>query len=493
MAGRSVLTAGGIAIGAVVAALPAAWALRRFSRWGLALAAVPLMMPSYLAYAAYSTARGGDGPIARWLGGFPAEVQAGLSVGLALMGLVLWTWPLAALVLALGFSRVADEVLEQARLEGAGRLRRGMLVLGMSRGALVAAAGLVMVVMLGSAVPLHLAQVQTYSIFVWKLLDLYMDQGVAWRAAWPLVLVLALAAEVVARAGMRGPPPDDAGEAVDWSVREKARWWGRWGGGWTAVLAAGVWVLSVGVPVVLLALAVREVRLLGRFWREQGGAVADSAVVAALVGVGGALLAMLTWMSLALRRERNTGADRGEKARVVRGATRVMALGALLPGVMMGGAVLGAWPAQWVEGLGARVLLVEAHLARFGVVGVLAGWALWRSEPGWLRDMRVCEPGSSVSAWWQAWARGRMGVVAGVGLACAALSFHEIEASIMLQPPGTESMSRQLLQFLHYLRDQEVAAAGVNLMVGALVVAIVAGWLLSGRGAPAEPIAGVRR
>ncbi len=59
-------------------------------------------------------------------------------------------------------------------------------------------------VMLGSAVPLHVARVETYAIWVWMTLDEH--PGEPWRAwvvAWPLVAV-ATAAGWVARDGWRG-------------------------------------------------------------------------------------------------------------------------------------------------------------------------------------------------------------------------------------------------------------------------------------------------
>jgi ABC-type Fe3+ transport system permease subunit len=466
---RSGLVALGVGAAATLLALPAGWVLRRRSRVGLALAVVPMLMPGYLAYAAYSTLRENDTWLGDWLGRMPTGFNAELGRWLAMAGVALWTWPIAALILATGFATVPGSVLDAIRLDGGGRARctweAGRLCAGWVLRAWLA----VVVITLGSAVPLHLAQCPTYAIAIWKMLDLQSPARVAWLMALPLVGVALFAAEVAAR-GLSKPIDEGASDERP----EPARSARGIGGAW---LAAGcVWMVSAPLPVALYALSLKESHALVRFWREHGGVVGSSAVVALMTGVIGALLAVLTWRA----------AERGPL--VPRWGLRVFLAGALVPGVLIGSAVGAAWgPASaWArEGrLEAGLwVLVLAHAARFGGLGVLGGWLLARSEARAQSDARHIDGGAGLRGWWLAAVQPRARVLVGIALATAALSFHEIEAAVILQPAGTDSLARVLLDNLHFLRDQKIAAAVINLMVVATGGAMLAGWLAApGRG-----------
>ena len=65
-----------------------------------------------------------------------------------------------------------------------------------------------------------------------------------------------------------------------------------------------------------------------------------------------------------------------------------------------------------------------------------------------------------------------------VGVAAAALSLHEIEASVIVQPPGRESLAQTLLGFLHFSRMEDLSAAAINLVGLGLVGAVLTAWAL---------------
>ncbi len=467
---RSVAVALGVGLAATLLALPAGWVLRQRARVGLALAVVPMLMPGYLAYAAYSTLRENDTWLGDWLGTMPTGFNAELGRWLAMAGVALWTWPIAALILATGFATVPGSVLEAIRLDGGGRARIACEISRLCAAWIARAWLAVAVITLGSAVPLHLAQSPTYAIAIWKMLDLQAPARAAWLMALPLVVVAIIAAEAAVRglsAPIDGAEHDPRDKPVSRSNRGRAVW----------CLAAGVWLVSAPLPVALYGFSLKDPHGLTRFWREHGEVVLSSAGVALATGAIGALLAILTW------RAAEGTAARGTRA--ARWALRVFLVAALIPGVLIGSAIGAAWgPASaWardesIGGLsGGLWVLVLAHAARFGGLGVLAGWLLARSEPESLRHARHLEGGTGLHGWWLAAAQPRARVLLGVALATAALSFHEIEAAVILQPPGTDSLARVLLDNLHFLRDQKIAAAVVNLMVVATGGAILAGWL----------------
>ncbi len=496
---RTFALAGAIAVSATVVAAPAAWLLRRCTRIELALAVAPLLAPSYLAYAAYSTLREQGTLLGDLLGRAPPWVAALVGQWLAGACMVLWVWPLPAIIMALGFSRIPTAVIEALQLDGASPARRALELARMTRPAVAQAVLTAGLLMVGSAVPLHLALVQTHAIVIWKCLDLFMAPWKVWLIASPLLVVALLAAEVIARrlsprvrgdtlgpAAPRGQAlrPDATDDASDGaapgftgSAPARPAPWAARGPAWA------LWAASIPLPLVLFWIALRDRQMLVRFWRDDGQAAAASACVALFVALASALAVLAVWFTL------SGVARRGRLADLASGlCLRAFLVGGLLPGVLVGSAVSEAYGRRVPIDLPEAERLVlcglavaMAHLTRFGFLAVCAGWLLSRSEPAALRDLRLTE-----SSLWRAWLHGavrpRLGVVLGVGLACGALSFSEIESSVMIQPPGLPSMARSLLEHLHYLRDQQVAAAAVNLMLAGLAVAVGAAWLASGGG-----------
>ncbi|MFO0492674.1 MAG: hypothetical protein ACK51T_09575, partial [bacterium] len=91
-----------IGVAATLLAWPTAWWVRslgpRRERWALALLIVPMVLPTYLAFAGWGLARGPGTPVALWMSRVPA-LSALLGQVLACVSLALWAWPIATFVL----------------------------------------------------------------------------------------------------------------------------------------------------------------------------------------------------------------------------------------------------------------------------------------------------------------------------------------------------------------------------------------------------------
>ena len=455
----------GIGVVATVLGWPAAWWIGRRG-WGVApLALTPLLLPNYLAYAGYGLLRAPGTAVGDWIewaatnGAAWMPIFAGRVVAVA--GLGLWASPLAAVALGAAFRGVDGGVLDALRMEGMGRARRGAFVAWMCRGGVMGAVGVVALVMLGSAVPLQLAQAPAYAIVVWLELTLAPGSAGVWVSAWPLLAVAVLAGWWLAR---RAAACERGAEGED---ERSARLAG--------VGAAGVWALAVVLPLGLFVMSVHDWRSVARFWSLWEEAISASAWVAAAVGAASAGLVVATWIAAS-----------GRHGWTAAWCLRAWLAAALTPGVLVGTAVAGAWEASattraWME---TPWVLVAAHLARFGGVAVLAGVLLARIERPEARRLRALDGAVGVRGWWWACAPVHGGVIAGVGVAAAALSLHEIEASVILQPPGQESLARTLLGFLHFSRMEDLSAAAINLVGVGLVGAVVAAWALRAALAP---------
>jgi len=125
-------------------------------------------------------------------------------------------------------------------------------------------------------------------------------------------------------------------------------------------------------------------------------------------------------------------------------------------------------------------VVVIGHVARFAFVAVLAGWFLARGEARELRDLRMMDAGSSARGWLEAALPPQAGVVAGTAVAMALLSFHEIEATVMPQPPTSAGggFAWKVLQALHFNREEDLVPAMVIVMGVGLAAALAVVGLL---------------
>lgn len=499
---RTMLYAGAIGVLATAFAWPAAWALRHSGRRGvhvLALVTMPLLLPNYLAYAGWGLLRAPRTPLGDLLARQPAWATTGFNAGLAVAGLALWAWPLAAIVLGAGVRRVPDSILDTLRLEAGAWWRRWWVLGRMLAGPLGAAVGAVMLVMLGSAVPLHVAQVETYAIRVWLLLNLTPDQGAAWAAAWPLLLIAAAVAAYAAWGlGRRAASDTDASDAGH------AR---RGGARWALVGTVALLAASIGVPCVLFLLSMREpgrafsasavASLSGEFWRITGPGVRSSAATGAWVALLSAGLAAAAWAAASAHGGGRRHGDHRTARAVVLVCVGLLLLAGLAPGVLIGSAVSAAWNGQgWLRwAADSRLIVVVGHLARFGFIPALLGWWLAGLESREERGVRALDGAETLRGWGVARFPLHAGAVVGVALGVGMLSFHEIEATVILQPPGVDNLAQQLLENLHYARDERLAAAVVNLLAAGLGIGYAAAYLIGrfGSGPERAASAGVVR
>lgn len=466
----SVLYPLGIGGLATLLAWPVAWVARGASRALLALFIVPIALPSYLAYSGWMLLIAPDTSLGGMVGRAEPWVSIVVTRGLAVWGLALWSFPLAAMVLASGMRAIPQSTLDAMALERPGPWRRASMVAGMMRGTVAASVGLVSLLMLASAIPLHLAQIPTVAITVWTDLSLGASAGEAWLRAWPALAAAAIgAAAIVWRLARRA----ELTPAMDLASRPaRASWIG----------AAMVWLAAVLVPLVLYFLSLREWASLGRFWRLSGAATIDSLVVAGCTGAVVAILALAAWCALTCR-----AVMRPWVRTSIGLVTALWVMVGLAPGVLIGAAVRAWWNQPWLGWFGDAVdrspaLLVLGQAARFGFLGLIAAWLLASGEPRALRDTRRLHGADRLSDWWRLIVRPSLGALVGVGLLAMVLSLHEIESTVILAPAGRRVLAQQVLEHLHYNYVEEMSAASVNLLVGTVLAAWAAiGLAIPGR------------
>lgn len=425
---------------ATALAWPLAFAIARASVRAWTLAVIGLMAPPALAFAGWGVARSPG----TWIGdAIERGTDAGWSDlpflfarGLAVMALSAWVAPLAAIVIALGLRAVPAGVWEQLRLDTPSLVARTRARARVAAPALAGGFAAAYLLMLGSAVPLHLAQVPTLSLEAWLALSERPpnEWGAVMLGLWPVLLAAIGSGVAVAMAGRR-----TAARAME-------------SGGWVGGSAGlGVWVplvLGVVAPLALLAWSVRGWEALARATPGAMVGLGTSLRVAAWAAAGGAALALAV-----------AALASGGAARLASWVVGVFVFGAVLPGVVIGAGFASVFAdPRWDGSHALGVVTGSAHLARFGAVAACVGLAAGLGESWELRDQRRLDGvGSRGYVWDMFRAHGPAAV--GAGVVVAVLSLHEIEASVILQPPGVESFARNTLQALHFARFEEAAVA----------------------------------
>ncbi|RMH29506.1 MAG: hypothetical protein D6692_04090, partial [Planctomycetota bacterium] len=297
--------------------------LRRRPAWAAVLIA-PVWIPAWLTYAGLNLARAPDtmlgGAFMEWA--LPDHRWAIVWLGrvVAVGAMALWAAPLAALVMAGVREPLADAGEELLRLDRAGGLRRVAARVRMRRravGASLIACGLVT---LGSAVPLHLAQVETDAITLWRALaERTPDRwGGVWLGAWPELLVAVAGSWwLVSVFGSFGR----AGEGMETGGGVEP-------GRGAVCVAWAVWGVAALLPGALMSASLDEVASLWHWVRMNGGALGSTAAVsgAGAVAVGVAAVGIAALSASESDAARRSGA-------VLAGCG---VFGFLLPGVFTG-------------------------------------------------------------------------------------------------------------------------------------------------------------
>lgn len=448
-----------------------------------ALMLTPLFLPSFLAYAGWNALRRpgsffGD-LIAQQSPAFIAAL--GKLLGLACMAF--WLWPVAAIVLASGYSRLHRDQYEAFTLAGAGFFRRRLLILSLLKPSIIWSIGLVGLISLASAVPLHLAQVQTLTIEIWADLGAQPAREV-WPRTFALLVLASVASFVVLKSlactlgwstALHDPAPPEAplpASRFDWPL---------------ALISVA---LSCLIPLGLFVWGVQSFHHITAFFVESGPILLRSVAYAGLVALGVGIIMILTW-SLTGLLPTSAAPTTGERwiRRLILLSLGAWLIGALVPGVMVGaawrtfssflssGQLIGSFGEPFADLLDGPLGLILSHLTRFGALGALLGFALAQMEERDLRETRLLMNhgrGEAVRAWWRASVLRHWPALLGVTAAAAALSLHEIESAVILTPAGTVSIAGRMLEHLHYNAEHRLMASGLVVTGCSLILAVAA-------------------
>lgn len=450
-----------VALGTLLATLLWRWRQGRMgaARWVvLALAAVP----AYVHALAWTRAvgawnAGGGGP--DWL----QLPQTGLGITAWVQSMALL--PLVTALCLIALEAVPDEFIDAARVlrPDVDVLRR--VVLPLAGPTLLAAGGIAFVLaLLDYSVP-ALFQVNVFSLAVFAQYSAGNDPVEAFLVALPLV-ALALLAIFASQRGVRragqAPVRRDAARGVPPRYPSWLRL--------AQAVAGAVLAVQVLVPLIALGRLVGTPRVLFSALSAARPEIVTTLTIATVAAVLCLPLAVVAARGLA------RGGARGRLWWLL--VTAPLAVPAALVGI----GLIGVWNRPALPGIyGSLAMPVLAALARFTPMAALAVFAQERRVDPLLMDAaRVHQ-----TSWRQGFLRVRLPLLA-PGLVAAAcvtfvLTLGELGATLIVVPPGRQTLTLKIYNYLHYGASDAVAGlclamAALAVAIGALALVVLTAW-----------------
>lgn len=465
---RSLLVASLIALLSTLLAYPIARIFiarrTRSTRVLSALMLCPIWLPPFMIYASGNLLRdpgtlagralvelATSSPDLRWI-----TIWAGYAV--AVIGLAVWAAPIAAVLIASGWgvrSGIYDDLIA---LEPIGRIRRTLFNLRLRRAVLIRAFVLIAILMLGSAVPLHLAQLDTWSIVTWRSLTEHPPEqwGRVWISAAPMLIIAIIGARLILKIlSAQHRHEDSVGQPP--KASRTAR-----------VVGLMIFSSAVALPLASMLVTLDDPRSIAAFWQRNAQAVTDTALTASLVSAAVLLLALLSAFAFSSPSQAHQ--------RIARHALTVLCVLGLIPGVLIG-ASIARHGIITIDIPG--VAPFWASLTRYAFVGMIIGALGASSESPDRRSARFQIAGASPWAWGIVTLPTFLLPLLATMPVVFLLALFEIESAVLVTPPGIQSLPQQLLSDLHYTRLEQLSAAGVSLLSVGIVFAIGASALIS--------------
>ena len=421
-----------------------------------ALILAPICVPAYVVFYAWWQSWPADSALYGWAVR-NGHVQLTKSVTL-FVGLLCWSWPVAAWCVAGFAAAVGAHRQEMLQLDGAGSVRR-IIEAARSEWRGLALGGLIVFLFIfNNTTAFDIAQIFTFG-YELRVFDseLGAGPGAILRAAAPAIVVAvigtALAWSLLGRCFTENAlrPPQPTRGAV--------------------ITTAVIWLTSVVLPMVLFVANLTAGASVAVFVDLYGRDLANTVAMAVASG----LVTVVVVVGLAAAWQ-----DHRRWVRVVADAQAIgWLLGAVVPATSVGVALEAAYNRPGLDAIiyTNPAILVLGYLARFGfVAALLARWVSLR-EPRTLRDLRRLDGADTLVAYVvAAWPR----LLAAAGAAAAVvavLSMSELVVAARLAPPRFPLIAGAILNAVHYQRPDTVllavlALVGVALAAGVAAVAM---------------------
>ena len=433
VAGAATLFATALGLGAALALATAA----RGARGGLMAGCVAVLaLPSFLVTNSWIDLLGVNGAWRRWV---PLEI---FSLPGAVWILALLLWPVSALGIFSAWQKLDAAHLElDPGLRGANLLR--FLLLPAAKSALVISAVITFALALNNFAVPAILQVKVFPAEVWVQFNTSLDAAAAFRLSWPLILGPALLIFFLRREAIPWPRESASDIGVQLSRQLGPLWLGV-----SRVVCALALVLSLVVPLAqivfhartwsefLPALAAGQSALWHSVFYATTAAVVTVAIGALLMRVRG-----LGWLWIFF----------------------------LVPGVLLGVGALTAFnhPALFWFSRTSAIVIALLAVRYLAVAHSLARSAHQALDQNLIDAARV-NGASGLTLFRHAVLPQVAGPLAGAGYVVFVLSLWDVETTLLVLPPGGETLAVRIFNLLHYGHNSQVNALCLLLLLVAL-------------------------
>jgi ABC-type Fe3+ transport system permease subunit/DNA-binding beta-propeller fold protein YncE len=428
----------------------------------LLLLLMPLVLPRYVLYYAWMlllspTTRLGAylssrGELARFVGSFSSS-----SV------LILWYWPLAALLIAQGWRNIDRQIWDCASLDADDFQMLKKITLPLLARPLFLAFGACFVLSLSEFATFHLAGIQTIGTELAVLYQLTGSESYLARAAWPVSIVALVLAIVLGKSSHSWVLPDAAIGAVEF---ESQRW--RW---IVLVILIGV---SLIAPLALLISNMTDVQVFKQFFRLHLDELSWSLGIAA---VAAGMAYLIAFGALILEKTGRVSRTCRLISFIVR---TTIFLVMFVPASLVAVSLLRMLAVCNVP----MVLRQSWFIVSAGQAGRFVGVALilmlltQYSHEKQVSEMASLDGASRFKIWWYVHLPHTWPVFVGTFILIVMFSITELSATMVLLPAGLPNFAQRLLNQMHYARDQQVIASCLVLSCLFLVLTAVVVLLL---------------
>ena len=453
--------------GKLVGGIFSAHSRSRQSAW-LFLLLSPLLLPAYVLYYAWSLPLSPTSPLGKWLMSQPS-LASGIAQALSLLAVVLWFWPLAALLLAQGWRNIDPGIMENAALDAQPWQRAWHVMLPLLRSPLLLAWSVCAALAMTEFTAFHLAGLRTAGTELSVMYDLTGSASAVVQRAWPLVLPAGGIALVLLCSPIMHASPREGLARPAGSIRS---------GRTLRAVVLGLLGISIIVPVCLLLQATRGIEPLRRFLAMHWDELACSSGVSA---AGAVACLAISATAMALSRCGSHSRGLAMLSRVMR---YTILLAMFLPPVLLASAVLEAMAGSHLPaGLRESPLVVSWGLTlRYAGAALVLMHLAMGSRDRQLAEMAAIDGASATQAWWHVHLPRLWPTLAGCFVLVGMLGMTEVPSTMILLPPGVPNFAQRLMNQMHYARDAQVIASCLVLCGVYVLLALLVAVLLKRKG-----------